>query len=102
MIEYEKVVTEYVDGLELKLRGVSSSTDFLHMWVHDEDDAMSILNMAESAKTFGLKNLSIRITPETFAKINKDQLLETLNQVGKASCRTEKGSVILDISFTKK
>lgn len=101
MIEYEKVVADYLGGLELKLRGASSSTAFLEMWVHDEDDAKSLLNMAESAAQYGLTDLSIQMNLHTYERIDPDSLLETLRSLGKAKFVKDAKSVILQISFAK-
>ena len=99
LIEYEKLAEDYVNGLLTKLRNFSSGADFLEMWVHDEDDAMSLFNMVESAAQYGLKDLSILITRETYEKLKPESFLKTLESLGKAEFRKQGGGMLLEIKF---
>jgi len=81
VVDYDELVAAYADNLENVLRSFKPGPEFLDLWVHDEDDARSILNIAEAAEGYGLENLTIELSGAALARIDTDALLEMLRKV---------------------
>jgi hypothetical protein len=101
-LNYEKLVAGYIATLKTELRHFSAPEPFLDMWVPDGDDAVSILNLIESAARHHLENLSLEIGEETLKRIDLVKLLESLNQVSITLVRKMGKSIVLEISLSKR
>jgi hypothetical protein len=98
-IDYEAIVAQYEKDMEEKLRGFRPAHEFLEMWVHDEDPARSLLNMAEAAQTSGLEHLDIYIGERTTAGLDTGRLREFVSRVGTVDCRREGSGLLLKVSY---
>ena len=98
-IEYEAVVSGYVQSLQTQLRNFRPAHEFLETWVHDEDPAKSLLNMAEAASLGGESSLDIAVGPETLRTVDPLRLERVLAQAGKVQLVPEGKGLLLRISF---
>lgn len=73
-LDYEQLVAQYAASLTATLRGFRGGAEFLETWVHDEDDATSLLAIAESALDAGMDALQVRVGTATLAKLNVEDL----------------------------
>ena len=57
--------------------------DFVEMGVPDPDPVKGVLNMAEAAESFGLNDISMRVSSVTIPPVRHDELRAALGMVGK-------------------
>ncbi|MBC7905459.1 MAG: hypothetical protein H7Y60_01770 [Rhodospirillaceae bacterium] len=69
-LDYDDLVARYNTGLVDNLRSFGFHTDYLDMWVPDEDVARSLLNLMEAAATVGCPALSLRLGAESLASLD--------------------------------
>ena len=98
-VDYEQLVKEYNENMQTKLRGCRPNQEFLEMWVHDENDTLSLINIIESAHMCGLKNLEISVSKETFTAIDQNQIKESLQSVGSISIQDDGTKKIIAVSY---
>ncbi|MCZ7644135.1 MAG: hypothetical protein M5U26_02455 [Planctomycetota bacterium] len=100
-IEYEPLVASYWDNLTTQLRGFKPAEEhaFLSTWVHEEDDADSILNIAECAKDAGIAALTIRLGKATLVKLDLERLTRCASELGTVHAQPEGDGMDFDVVF---
>ena len=101
-LNYERLVSDYMETLKVELRHFSAPEPLLDMWVPDGDDVTSIVNLVESASMHHVENLAVDIGEKTLMKIDLGKLIEVLQRLGKISTRPLGRGVILDVSLVKR
>jgi len=99
LINYEALTKKYQEDIQVKLRGFRPAHEFLEMWVHDEGDAKSILNIVESAELGGVKSLEIQIGNNTLKKMNVDRLVSLISSYGTPAIDQNADGVILKVHY---
>ena len=98
-ISYEDIVADYEKGIQTKLRGFRPSEEFLDTWVHDEDPALSILNMVEAAQLGGVDALEVVLGPKTAGRLDRARLEKLAGAIGRASLTPEGQGLLLKVSY---
>ncbi len=100
-INYEALAADYWENLATTLRGFSPSAEFefLETWVHDENNAQSILNLVEAAKDAGLPGVSVEVGARTLETLAPDTLAEELAQVGDVQAWESDEGIVFEVSF---
>lgn len=62
VLDYELLVRDFESRLVTQLRGHGTDTEYLEMWVPDDDPVKSLLNMIEAAAAFGRDSIAVRVT----------------------------------------
>lgn len=88
ILDYDALVQEFEDGLvnNLRLHGVGD--DFLEMWVPDPDPVKGVLNMAEAAESFGLEQISMKVSLATIPPERHAELAAILGVIGSTDMAT--------------
>ncbi len=76
VLDYDKLVSDYEESLVSKLRGFGQNFGFLELWVHDEDDTLSLTGMIESAHASKSSGFSIQMSAETAKRLDFDKVRE--------------------------
>ena len=84
-VHYDDLVSRYEENLTTVLRGFSPAERFLETWVHDEDDAFSLLNMIEAAQASGLSDIRIELGPESWSRLDWDRFQQLVEDSGRIS-----------------
>ncbi len=97
VLDYADLVARYEAGLIDTLRSFGFQTDYLDLWVPDEDLTRSLLNLFDAAAEAGHTALSVRISPEAAAEAKAAGLPDKAASRGRVSFQGGGGSVILRI-----
>ena len=97
VIDYDQLAGAYSKNLNTMLRGFNSTHDFLDLWVHDEDDTMSLVNMIESAEAFEVKKFQINFSENTLQKIDVSKLKELVQNIGSVDVINKDKNVQLQV-----
>lgn len=69
-LDYDDLVARYNTGLVDNLRSFGFHTDYLDLWVPDEDVNRSLLNLMEAAVSVGQTTLTLRLGAATMAALD--------------------------------
>ena len=97
-IIYEDLVKDYWESLTTTLRGFRPAADFLDMWVPDEDNLKSIVNLVEAAQMAGKDAISISIGPDTLQNLELTKLLDLSADYGKVHVESQEQGAVLEVS----
>lgn len=97
VIEYEKLVQEYNNSLANVLRGFRPKYDFLELWVPDADNERSIINLVESAQSFGVPSIELRLEQDTITNLNLSELKTELETMGTVEFNESGSHMILTV-----
>ncbi len=81
-LDYDKLVADYVESLQAKLRNFAVEPEFLGMWVHDEDDHKSLYEMFLAAKGAGRPALTVSLGAATWNRLDEARLSRDLGLLG--------------------
>ena len=100
-VQYEALVSAYQKSLTTVLRGFRSTEEFefLETWVHEDDDASSILNIVEAAKDAQLTAVHILIGQETLRTLDLLRLDDRARQLGEVTTQMIGQELELTVSF---
>jgi hypothetical protein len=101
-IDYEKLVQNYRDNLEVQTRGFSPGAQWLEMWVPDEDVIASLRNLVEAAHLAKMDGLEIRILKATVGNDGVGKLHHGLDHLGELSVEIETSHYLLRLRQMKK
>jgi hypothetical protein len=75
-LDYDRLVREYLDNLNVNLRGFhpAEQFDFLAAWVPNDDPTAGIVELVELAREGALTWLSINLGPDTAGRIDWEQV----------------------------
>jgi len=79
ILDYERLVADFESKLVTQLRKFSIDSEYLEMWVPDQNPVKSILNMVEAAEAFGQSEIMVQIASTTMPP---DRVSELVNQIG--------------------
>lgn len=89
-LNYRELVDAYYDNLNNNLRNFRGGPGFLEPWVHDEDHNRSLLEILDLAKSSGVQNLAIQLTPTISSSLNLDWLKHQARTYGSVELQGEK------------
>ncbi|PIP83007.1 MAG: hypothetical protein COR54_11920 [Elusimicrobia bacterium CG22_combo_CG10-13_8_21_14_all_63_91] len=98
-LNYDALVAEYQDNLTSKLRGFGSSCDFLELWVHDEDDDLSLAGMIESAKASGVSLFSLTMSGGTAGRVDFDRVRKIVEGFATLAVAEEADGTRIEVSI---
>ena len=98
VIDYERLVADFKDGLLRTLRGHAAGEAYLELWVPDEDPIRSLVQMAEAAQAAGRDAISVRLRFATLPGDALPRCEEMLADFGRASFTRQDGSVLIVVS----
>lgn len=77
LVEYDKLIQNYWDALNVKLRGfiASDKINFLSSWVPVENDLKNFVNILTNASEADVDNVTFRFSMNTFLKIGEEELI---------------------------
>ena len=81
-IDYDKLIKDYWDALNTKLRGFSASDkdNFLEEWVPDENDILNIRSILNEAFRNSIETIRIQLSSGTLQKIGIRQMKSFVEQ----------------------
>ena len=102
LINYEKLVADYLQSLATVLRGFNSALGykFLETWVPDDNETVSILNILEAAHDAGLERISIHLGPATLGKLDLDRLAELVSRTGQVTQKNNGTGLDFGVTFS--
>lgn len=100
-LDYERLASAYWENLTSQLRSFNPAGEhaFLKAWVHEEDDADSILNILECARDFGLERLCVTLGEKTLARLDRERLQEYARELGTLSIAEKDGGLEIEVLF---
>ena len=98
VLDYETLVEEYNNGLTTVLRGFRGGTNFLEMWVPDEDVAKSVVNLAEAAEAAGVPAVTLFIGPQALGGLDLDRLRSMMAGLARVDAHHKNGGLLLGLS----
>lgn len=98
VLDYADLVARYEAGLVDNLRSFGFQTDYLDLWVPDENLSRSLLNLFDAAAEAGHKSLAVRISAEAAADLKLAKLTDQAASRGQVQFEANGGSVILRIT----
>src|SRR5947207_8979963 len=67
ILDYADLVARYQTGLIENLRSFGFQTEYLDLWVPDEDLSRSLLNLFDAAAAVGHRSLAVRVPVNALA-----------------------------------
>ncbi len=101
-VDYEQMVASYQASLTTMLRGFRGGARFLAGWVHDEDDAKSILAMIEAAAAEGLPDVTIAIGTATRGRLDVARLETLASSLGTVQRLPRADGFALRVAFASR
>jgi hypothetical protein len=86
-LDYVKLVSRYQTDLVDNLRGFGFQTDYLDLWVPDEDISRSLLNLLDAAATAGRETLAVRLPAALAAELRQSDFLAEAAE--RCTCRLQ-------------
>lgn len=104
-LNYERLLQDYNEGLNTRLRGFRPAEEYLDIWVPDNDHSKSILNLVEAAEMGGQQAVAIELGKDTLSELDLGDLENLLKTVG-PQVKVSKSlngaeSVVLTVNFSK-
>ena len=102
LVDYDKLAAAYWDNLSSQLRGFdpTSQFPFLKTWVHDENDADSVLNILECAHDFGVPRLQVHIGADAARRLDRANLEAKAAELGALTTTETNGALDYNIDFS--
>ncbi|HZV01571.1 MAG TPA: hypothetical protein VFF73_32980 [Planctomycetota bacterium] len=86
IVDYDAMAASYQARLTSVLRNFTAgSFDFLSTWIHDADDARSLLGILEAARASGLPAIAVDLGVETAQRLDRAHLDERASALGRVS-----------------
>jgi hypothetical protein len=82
VFEFEALTADFHRKLVTQLRNHGADSEYLEMWVPDEDPIRSITNMVESALAAGCQDLVICFSRGTMDEGQRQDLLTAAGELG--------------------
>ena len=98
ILDYADLVARYETGLVDNLRSFGFQTEYLDLWVPDEDLTRSLLNLFNAAAEVGQHNLTIRIPAGALNELKEAGLPALAAKHGQLSIDDGKDGAILRIT----
>lgn len=98
ILDYADLVARYESGLIENLRSFGFQTEYLDLWVPDEDLSRSLLNLFDAAAEVGHGALALRIPVDAVAGLERAGFPGLAAQRGRFSMEPGPGGAILRIS----
>jgi hypothetical protein len=98
-LDYVKLVSRYQTDLVDNLRGFGFQTDYLDLWVPDEDISRSLLNLLDAAATAGRETLAVRLPVALAAELRETDFLA--EAAGRCICSLHDDNDGLVLEFDK-
>jgi hypothetical protein len=98
ILDYTDLVARYQTGLIENLRSFGFQTEYLDLWVPDEDLSRSLLNLFDAAAEVGHRSLAVRIPADAIAGLKQAGLPDLAAKRGRFSMDNRNGSVVLRIA----
>jgi hypothetical protein len=98
-LEYETLVRDFEEALLTQLRGHSAGSEYLRLWVPDNDPVKSILNMAEAALLAGHGSIRLRVQDTTLDAASVERLRAELVGIGQLETTKELAAWLLVIYY---
>lgn len=100
-IDYARLVDAFERGIEHVLRGfrADGAPEWLDLWVHDEDDVRSILNVFEAAHAAGLPSATVWVADSLLPRIEEERLSAVLSPLGRLEIGRDAGGLSLALRF---
>lgn len=89
-LSYDALVRQYLETLNAKLRNFAVEPEFVATWVHDEDDQRSLQGLFVAAQAGGCRELTVEVSAETAAKLDRAGLSKELTALGEVSLQPRK------------
>ncbi len=97
VFDYEPLLADFNHKLNTQLRGHGADSEYLEMWVPDEDPVKSILNRAESAMASGCPAMTVRFAAATMDEGQRRALLSAVQDLADARIAPRTGGYELSI-----
>lgn len=103
IIEYESVVSAYIENLSTTLRGFvpAEGLAFLETWVPDEDPLPSILGIFEAASQAGIPGVTVRVQSQTLAASDVPSLASKAAAWGEPRFQADAETSLITLSFAR-
>jgi hypothetical protein len=98
ILDYEQLVADFETKLVTQLRKFGADADYLEMWVPDENNVKSILNMVEAAEAYGREELAIRIAAHSMPSDRIDELVKQIGSLGSVAVRQEQEKLVIAVT----
>lgn len=98
ILDYADLVARYESGLIENLRSFGFQTEYLDLWVPDEDLTRSLLNLFNAAAEVGQHSLAIRVPADALDELKQSGLPALAAKHGRLSIDAKKGAVVLRIT----
>ena len=98
ILDYADLVARYQTGLIENLRSFGFQTEYLDLWVPDEDLSRSLLNLFDAAAEVGHRSLAVRIPADSVAGLKQAGLPDLAAKRGRFSMDARNGSAVLRIT----
>ena len=98
ILDYADLVDRYQTGLIENLRSFGFQTDYLDLWVPDEDLSRSLLNLFDAAAEVGRRSLAVRIPANAVAGLKQSGLPDLAARRGRFSIENGNRGAVLRIS----
>jgi hypothetical protein len=98
-LDYDELARAYVENLHTALRNFSQGPEFLDGWAHDDDHGRSLLNMFEAARDGGVPALTVRVSPQTAATLDRDWLDAELRRLGSINAEQTAEALRVSVDF---
>lgn len=97
-IDYERLMADYRVGLVDTLRGFGPATEFLELWVPDEDPVISLCNMIDAAGVAGKDRIVVFVGTKTAARLDVAALTAAAAEFGVARVTAEGKGLLIEVS----
>jgi hypothetical protein len=98
ILNYNDLVARYETDLIENLRGFGFQTDYLDLWVPDEDLSRSLLNLLDAAATAGRDTLAVRLPASLAVQLRQGDFLSQAQS--RCTCRQIEDGSDLILQFT--
>ncbi|MBS4047978.1 MAG: hypothetical protein KG075_16660 [Alphaproteobacteria bacterium] len=98
ILNYNDLVARYETDLIENLRGFGFQTDYLDLWVPDEDLSRSLLNLLDAAATAGRDTLTVRLPASHAAQLRQSDFLSQAQT--RCTCRQNEDGADIILQFT--
>ncbi|WP_341894473.1 hypothetical protein [Ferrovibrio terrae] len=95
-LDYVKLVSRYQTDLVDNLRGFGFQTDYLDLWVPDEDISRSLLNLLDAAATAGRETLAVRLPASLAAELRQSDFMAQAAERCTCSLRDDSEGLVLE------
>jgi hypothetical protein len=94
-LDYVNLVRRYETDLVDNLRGFGFQTDYLDLWVPDEDISRSLLNLLDAAATAGRDRLTVRLPADLAAQLRRSDFASQAASRCNCTLADENGGLLL-------